>query len=74
MHMQTQTWISESIESYFAQISNGVYTIAGSAVHGWYTINYTQKEVMRLANTDPTLKIGSDSSFDVSLASIEHKG
>ncbi|KAI1727887.1 hypothetical protein DdX_00025 [Ditylenchus destructor] len=54
----------DSIESYFAQVSNGIYTISGSNLHGWFTLSHTQNDVLRLANSDPKLVIGSDSSFD----------
>uniref|UniRef100_A0A914YV57 Uncharacterized protein n=1 Tax=Panagrolaimus superbus TaxID=310955 RepID=A0A914YV57_9BILA len=63
-------WLTEdkndSIERYFSDVSNGVYTINGSNVVGWITLPYSQKDVLRMVNADSAAPIGSDTSFDAS--------
>ena len=54
-----------SIENYFGQVSNGVYTIRGSNVVGWLTLPYSQKDVLLMANIEASAPIGSSSSFEV---------
>uniref|UniRef100_A0A7E5A228 DUF1570 domain-containing protein n=1 Tax=Panagrellus redivivus TaxID=6233 RepID=A0A7E5A228_PANRE len=54
----------DSIQNYFAQVSNGIYTINGSNVVGWITLPYTQKDVLRLANAEASAPIGSEASFE----------
>ena len=46
-------------------MSNGIYTIRGSNVLGWFQLPYTQKEILRLANTDADFTLGSESGFQV---------
>lgn len=56
----------ESISNFFFQTSNGVYTITGSNVHGWFTIPYTEKDILRLMSLNlNTPQIGTENSFDV---------
>uniref|UniRef100_A0A914HJ35 Uncharacterized protein n=1 Tax=Globodera rostochiensis TaxID=31243 RepID=A0A914HJ35_GLORO len=69
-----QQWLNgsrelDSIEQFFWQLSNGVYSIAGSNVYGWFTLAQSQKEVLHLAtktvNTRSEIPpIGSEMSFD----------
>ncbi|TMS34109.1 hypothetical protein L596_001759 [Steinernema carpocapsae] len=53
----------DTILQYFHDASNGVYTIEGSTVHGWFDLPYTRAEVMRLAHSDEQLQNGSEKSF-----------
>ncbi|CAD5217634.1 unnamed protein product [Bursaphelenchus xylophilus] len=56
--------LHHSIRSYFEQVSNGVYTIDGTDVHGWFQLPFKQKEILRLTNIQTALKLGSESSFE----------
>ncbi|KAI6172340.1 hypothetical protein M3Y98_00961900 [Aphelenchoides besseyi] len=53
-----------SIQNYFEQVSNGVYTIRNSNVVGWFQLPYTQKELLQLANADNGFALGSESGFN----------
>ncbi|KAL3119955.1 hypothetical protein niasHT_007083 [Heterodera trifolii] len=69
-----QQWLNgsdqmDSIEQFFWQLSNGVYSIAGSNVFGWFTLAQSQQEVLRLATKSAEIHseippIGSEMSFD----------
>ncbi|KAK0394610.1 hypothetical protein QR680_000833 [Steinernema hermaphroditum] len=53
----------DTILRYFHDASNGVYTIEGSTVHGWFDMPYTRADVMRLALSDQQLQSSSEKSF-----------
>uniref|UniRef100_A0A914L2P4 Uncharacterized protein n=1 Tax=Meloidogyne incognita TaxID=6306 RepID=A0A914L2P4_MELIC len=58
----------DTIEQYFMNVSNGLYSIAGSNVNGWFTLSKTQKDILRMVNKSRRGRIsppllGSDSSF-----------
>ncbi|KAF7627176.1 hypothetical protein Mgra_00009539 [Meloidogyne graminicola] len=56
----------DSIEKYFWNVSNGVYSISGSNINGWFTISQTQKDILNLINKSRHSgipQLGSDSSF-----------
>ncbi|KAI6218332.1 hypothetical protein M3Y99_01716600 [Aphelenchoides fujianensis] len=70
---RTKEWVEQwihgddaaSIENYFNDVSNGVYTIRNSNVVGWIQLPYTQKEILRLANgADSGFALGSDAGFN----------
>ncbi|KAI6228457.1 hypothetical protein M3Y95_00624200 [Aphelenchoides besseyi] len=69
---RTKEWVSNwmsgpdpsSIQNYFEQVSNGVYTIRNSNVVGWLQLPYTQKEILQLANADNGFALGSESGFN----------
>uniref|UniRef100_A0A914MCL8 Uncharacterized protein n=1 Tax=Meloidogyne incognita TaxID=6306 RepID=A0A914MCL8_MELIC len=58
----------DTIEQYFMNVSNGLYSIGGSNVNGWFTLSKTQKDILhmigksRRGRINPPL-LGSDSSF-----------
>ncbi|KAL7070541.1 hypothetical protein ACQ4LE_010205 [Meloidogyne hapla] len=58
----------DTIEQYFLNVSNGLYSIGGSNVNGWFTLPKTQREILRMISKsrrdriNPPL-LGSDSSF-----------
>ncbi|CAK5120082.1 unnamed protein product [Meloidogyne enterolobii] len=60
----------DTIEKYFMNVSNGLYSIGGSNVNGWFTLSKTQKDILRMVDKsrrgriNPPL-LGSDSSFRV---------
>ncbi|CAD5213149.1 unnamed protein product [Bursaphelenchus okinawaensis] len=68
---KTKEWVRQwimgdhpdSIKSYFEQVSNGVYTIEGSEVHGWLQLPFKQKEILALAKIQSSFTLGSESSF-----------
>ncbi|VDK59110.1 unnamed protein product [Anisakis simplex] len=72
---KTREWFSEwmigrnkldTIERYFSDVSNNVYTITGSSIHGWFTLPWTLSDVKRLALEDQQLQESSERDFAVS--------
>uniref|UniRef100_A0A0N5ARK0 Sporozoite invasion-associated protein 1 n=1 Tax=Syphacia muris TaxID=451379 RepID=A0A0N5ARK0_9BILA len=44
--------VTDSIERYFDDVSNRIYSIKSSQVHGWYKLNHSLSEVKKLTETD----------------------
>ncbi|CAG9534385.1 unnamed protein product [Cercopithifilaria johnstoni] len=54
-----QKWMTgpseDTIAKYFMNVSNGIYTIKGTKVFGWFTLPWTVKQVKLMALMDRTL-------------------
>ncbi|KHN80795.1 hypothetical protein Tcan_09856 [Toxocara canis] len=53
----------ETIERYFSDVSNNIYTITGTRIHGWFTLPWTRKQVRRMASEDNELQDSAERDF-----------
>uniref|UniRef100_A0A915CAR3 Uncharacterized protein n=1 Tax=Parascaris univalens TaxID=6257 RepID=A0A915CAR3_PARUN len=53
----------DTIERYFSDVSNNVYTIMGTNIHGWFTLPWSRNEVRQMANEDSELQDSIDRDF-----------
>ena len=53
-----------TIAAYFNEVSNGLYTMNGSNVFGWYQLPYTRNDVETLAARTPIQKQDGFNGFN----------